>query len=107
MAPSGFEPAISAGERPQVYALDGAAAGIGRIYMLRFIIYYYYTVINIFPLLQTLYNIPFLKFTSLFPEAAEILHIYIYIYIYIYIKHNIIFVTFRVIVSALCIIHRF
>jgi len=29
MPPVGFEPTISAGERPQTYALDGAAAGIG------------------------------------------------------------------------------
>ena len=29
----GFEPTISAGERAQTYALDGAATGTGRIYM--------------------------------------------------------------------------
>jgi len=29
MPPVGFEPTISAGERPQTYALDGAATGIG------------------------------------------------------------------------------
>jgi hypothetical protein len=29
MTPVGFEPTISAGERPQTYALDRAAAGIG------------------------------------------------------------------------------
>jgi len=29
MAPVGFEPTISAGERPQSYALDGAATGTG------------------------------------------------------------------------------
>ena len=29
MPPAGFEPAISAGERPQSYALDRAATGIG------------------------------------------------------------------------------
>jgi hypothetical protein len=28
---AGFEPTISAGERPQTYALDGAATGIGII----------------------------------------------------------------------------
>jgi hypothetical protein len=27
----GFEPIISAGERPQTYALDGAATGTGRL----------------------------------------------------------------------------
>jgi hypothetical protein len=29
MPPVGFEPTISAGERPQTYDLDGAATGIG------------------------------------------------------------------------------
>ena len=29
MLPVGFEPTISVGERPQTYALDRAAAGIG------------------------------------------------------------------------------
>jgi hypothetical protein len=29
MRPVGFEPIISAGERPQTYALDRAASGIG------------------------------------------------------------------------------
>ena len=31
MLPVGFEPTISAGERPQTYALDGAATGTGNI----------------------------------------------------------------------------
>ena len=31
MPPAGFEPAIPAGERPQTYALDRTATGIGRI----------------------------------------------------------------------------
>jgi hypothetical protein len=31
MSPVGFEPTISAGERPQTYVLDRAATGIGRI----------------------------------------------------------------------------
>ena len=35
MPPVGFEPTISAGERPQTYALDRAATGIGRITLLR------------------------------------------------------------------------
>ena len=30
MPPAGFEPTISAGERPQSYALDRAATGTGR-----------------------------------------------------------------------------
>jgi len=32
MPPVGFEPTISAGERPQTYALDRAATGIGECY---------------------------------------------------------------------------
>ena len=31
MPPVGFEPTISAGEGPQNYALDSAAAGIGKL----------------------------------------------------------------------------
>ena len=31
MPQMGFEPTISAGERPQTYALDGAATGTGNI----------------------------------------------------------------------------
>ena len=31
MPPVGFEPAISAGERPQTYALDRAATGTGNL----------------------------------------------------------------------------
>ena len=31
MSPVGFEPAISAGERPQTYALDRAATGTGAV----------------------------------------------------------------------------
>ena len=31
MPPVGFEPTISAGERPQTYALDRAATGIGSV----------------------------------------------------------------------------
>ena len=34
MPPVGFEPAISAGERPQTYALDSAATGTGKINIL-------------------------------------------------------------------------
>ena len=39
MRPVGFEPKISAGERPQTYALDRAATGIGKmqLYTLYFI----------------------------------------------------------------------
>ena len=31
MPPVGFEPTISAGERPQTYALDCAATGTGKV----------------------------------------------------------------------------
>ena len=34
MPPVGFEPTISAGERPQTYALDRAATGTGINYIL-------------------------------------------------------------------------
>ena len=33
MPPVGFEPTISAGERPQTYALDRAATGTGHVYI--------------------------------------------------------------------------
>ena len=33
MAPVGFEPTISAGERPQTYALDCAASGTGSLFL--------------------------------------------------------------------------
>jgi len=33
MPPVGFEPTISAGERPQAYALDRAATGTGKIHI--------------------------------------------------------------------------
>ena len=35
MSPVGFKPTISAGERPQTYALDRAATGIGKIHDFR------------------------------------------------------------------------
>jgi hypothetical protein len=31
MSPVGFEPTVSAGERPETYALDRAAAGTGEM----------------------------------------------------------------------------
>ena len=34
MPPMGFEPTISAGERPKIYALDRAATGTGHIKLL-------------------------------------------------------------------------
>jgi hypothetical protein len=33
MAPAGFEPALQASERPQTYALDGAALGSAKMYL--------------------------------------------------------------------------
>ena len=32
MPPTGFEPTISAGERPQTYALDRTATGTGKFF---------------------------------------------------------------------------
>jgi len=62
MAPVGFEPTISAGERPQTYALDGAATGTGcHIYIYTYI-YILYTVFNILSLL--LYNILIMSLSS-------------------------------------------
>ena len=39
MPPAGFEPTISAGERPQTYALDRAATGIGSCILIASLIY--------------------------------------------------------------------
>jgi hypothetical protein len=39
MTPIGFETMISAGERPQTYAIDRAATGTGNIPYLQFIIF--------------------------------------------------------------------
>ena len=36
MPPVGFEPTVSAGERPQTYALDRAATGTGKLYILAY-----------------------------------------------------------------------
>ena len=36
MSPAGFETTISAGERPQTYALDRAATGTGNFTLLQF-----------------------------------------------------------------------
>ena len=36
MPPVGFEPTISAGERPQTHALDRAATGTGMIFFLEY-----------------------------------------------------------------------
>ena len=38
MTPVGFEPTVSAGERPQTYALDRAATGIGTDTLLQAVI---------------------------------------------------------------------
>ena len=44
MPPVGFEPTISAGERPQTYALDRAGTGIGNNYCIHYNIYNIYNV---------------------------------------------------------------
>ena len=36
MPPVGFEPTISAGERPKAYALDRAATGTGKLEIMSF-----------------------------------------------------------------------
>jgi len=41
MLPVGFEPTISAGERPQTYALDRAATGTGSIFYRTPLFYYF------------------------------------------------------------------
>ena len=40
MPPVGFEPTISAGERPQTYALDRAATGTGLLVQMLYIFEY-------------------------------------------------------------------
>jgi hypothetical protein len=47
MTPVGYEPTISAGERSQTHALDGAATGTGTQYDLRYIINYQYASIAV------------------------------------------------------------
>ena len=37
MHPTGFEPAVSAGERPQTHVLDGAATGTGQMHSINYI----------------------------------------------------------------------
>ena len=43
MPPVEFEPTIAAGERPQTYALDRAATGIGKIFWLPLQIFLYFS----------------------------------------------------------------
>ena len=52
MPPAGFEPIISAGERPQTYALDRAGIGTEPSSYSRYYCYYYY------------YYLPFIKYTT-------------------------------------------
>ena len=47
MSPAGFEPTISAGERPQTYALDRAATGTGYQYRYYYQNYYHH-ILNCF-----------------------------------------------------------
>ena len=49
MSPAGFEPAIWAGERPQTYALDRAATGIGTFSLI-------YWILNILHVFDTVSN---------------------------------------------------
>ena len=44
MHPVGFEPKISAGERPQTYVLDRAATGAGEIFITEYAFIYEYSV---------------------------------------------------------------
>ena len=67
MPPMGFEPTISAGERPQTYALDRAATGTG-IYLYT----YLYTSTYIPTYIPTYIHLPIY------------LPIYIYLYTYLY-----------------------
>jgi hypothetical protein len=55
MPPVEFEPTISAGDRPQTYALDRAAAGIGKVSELVFKKY------HVSYLVQIIYRNCFLK----------------------------------------------
>ena len=53
MPPVGFEPTVSAGERPQTYALDRAATGTGcldiqqLVYLIAYIIGYFLQYVHI------------------------------------------------------------
>ena len=61
MPPVGFEPTISAGERPHTYALDRAATGIGVcVYVCMYVCMY----------------------------VCVCVYVYIYIYIYIRVDHS-------------------
>jgi hypothetical protein len=59
----GFEPTISAGERPQTYALDRAVTGTGIIIIIIIIIIVFYVgiflvgiIINLIPLRQLFFS---------------------------------------------------
>ena len=53
MLPVGFEPTISAGERPQTYALDRTATGTGKMTWVRGIIIIIIIIIIIFDIFTT------------------------------------------------------
>ena len=61
MPPVGFEPTISADERPQTYALDHAATGTG-IYMYVYIYIYTYIYMYIYVYIYIYMEHPFLMF---------------------------------------------
>jgi hypothetical protein len=62
MSPVGFEPTISANQRPQTYALDRAAAGIGSLMLVLHNLYmalideFQSDLIILYKLIQVLHN---------------------------------------------------
>ena len=57
MPPGRFEPTISAGERPQTYALDRAATWTGTsLYVLIFIVMFIYSYCNVCSVLYILFS---------------------------------------------------
>ena len=46
MPPAGFEPAIPASERPQTYALDRAATGVGKLDIVYIVYSVHYDEVN-------------------------------------------------------------
>jgi len=58
MPPVGFEPTISAGERPQTYALDGAANGTGTLVVLSVFYLRIYVLFSVMSLVNSNSGIP-------------------------------------------------
>jgi len=61
MAPVGFEPTISAGERPQTYALDRAATGIGFKFQLLVVFLVHHPILSSSP--PPVHHLPEFLFT--------------------------------------------